>query len=87
MLVLAGVRPEEITEWEQGPATPAAALSFAASADAQAQTIERAVDQARRLAARGSHAVVLIDTLERAAAAHRAQGYSRRRATSPAAAR
>ena len=63
VLVLAGVRPEEITEWEQGPATPAAALSFAASGDAQAQTIERAVDQARRLAARGSHAVVLIDTL------------------------
>ena len=62
-LVLAGVRPEEITEWQQGPATPAAAISFAASADAQAQTVERAVDQARRLAARGSHAVVLIDTL------------------------
>jgi transcription termination factor Rho len=62
-LVLAGVRPEEITEWQQGPTTPAAAISFAASADAQAQTVERAVDQARRLAARGSHAVVLIDTL------------------------
>jgi len=62
-LVLAGVRPEEITEWQQGPVTPAAAISFAASADAQAQTVERAVDQARRLAARGSHAVVLIDTL------------------------
>ncbi len=62
-LVLAGVRPEEITEWQQGPAAPAAAVSFAASADAQAQTVERAIDQARRLAARGSHAVVLIDTL------------------------
>ena len=62
-LVLAGVRPEEITEWQQGPATPASAISFAASADAQAQTVERAVDQARRLAARGAHAVVLIDTL------------------------
>ena len=62
-LVLAGVRPEEITDWQQGPAAPAAAVSFAASADAQAQTVERAVDQARRLAARGSHAVVLIDTL------------------------
>jgi transcription termination factor Rho len=62
-LVLAGVRPEEITDWQQGPAAPAAAVSFAASADAQAQTVERAIDQARRLAARGSHAVVLIDTL------------------------
>jgi transcription termination factor Rho len=63
LLVLAGVRPEEISEWQQGPILPLAAVSFAASADAQAQTIERAVDQARRLAGRGSHAVVLIDTL------------------------
>jgi transcription termination factor Rho len=62
-IVLAGVRPEEITEWEAGPVAPLAAVSFAASGDAQAQTIERVVDQARRLAARGSHAVVLIDTL------------------------
>ena len=62
-LVLAGVRPEEITEWQEGPVTPTAAISFAASGDAQAQTVERAVDQARRLAARGSHAVVLVDTL------------------------
>jgi transcription termination factor Rho len=62
-VVLAGVRPEEITEWQLGPVVPAAAVSFAASADAQAQTIERVIDQGRRLAARGSHAVVLIDTL------------------------
>ena len=62
-VVLAGVRPEEIAEWQQGPVAPAAAVSFAASADAQAQTLERAVDQARRLASRGAHAVVLIDTL------------------------
>ncbi len=62
-VVLAGVRPEEIAEWQQGPLVPAAAVSFAASADAQAQTLERAVDQARRLASRGAHAVVLIDTV------------------------
>ncbi len=62
-LVLAGVRPEEISEWQQGPVAPAASVSFAASADAQAQTLEPAVDQARRLAARGAHVVVLIDTL------------------------
>jgi transcription termination factor Rho len=62
-LVLAGVRPEEISEWQQAPVTPAAAVSFAASADSQAQALEHAVDQARRLAARGAHVVVLIDTL------------------------
>jgi transcription termination factor Rho len=50
--VLAGVRPEE------------GGLSFAASADAQAQAVEQAVEQGRRVAARGGDAVVLIDTLE-----------------------
>jgi transcription termination factor Rho len=63
-LVLAGVRPEEIFEWARAPLAPAAALSFVASADAQGQTVERIVDQARRLATRGAHAVVLIDTLD-----------------------
>lgn len=62
-VALAGVRPEEISDWQQAPVAPLAAVSFAASADAQAQTTERVVDQARRLAARGAHAVVLIDTL------------------------
>jgi transcription termination factor Rho len=63
-VALAGVRPEEISEWSRGPLEPAAAVSFAASADAQGQTVERVVDQARRFAARGADAVVLIDTLE-----------------------
>ena len=58
--VLAGVRPEEIGEWSE----PHAALSFAASSDAQAQAVEQAIEQGRRVAARGSDAVVLIDTLE-----------------------
>jgi transcription termination factor Rho len=63
-LVLAGVRPEEIGEWRSGPVAPAVALSFGASADAQGQAVERAVETARRVAARGGHAVVLIDTLD-----------------------
>jgi transcription termination factor Rho len=60
-IVLAGVRPEEMGEWWSDPL---AALSFAASADAQAQAVEQAIEQGRRVAARGSDAVVLIDTLE-----------------------
>jgi transcription termination factor Rho len=63
-VVLAGVRPEEIAEWQEGPQAPVAALSFAASADAQAQAVERALDGAKRVAARGGDALVLIDTLE-----------------------
>jgi transcription termination factor Rho len=63
-LVLTGARPEEIDQWQAGEPTPAAALSFAASGDAQAQAVERALDAAKRVAARGGNAVVLIDTLD-----------------------
>ena len=63
-LVLAGVRPEEIRQWGDGPLEPAATATLAASADAQGQAIEGVVEQARRMAARGTHGVVLIDTLD-----------------------
>jgi transcription termination factor Rho len=63
-VVLAGVRPEEISEWNGGPVTPSGGVSFAASEDARSGAVEPAVDQARRLAARGANAVVLIDTLD-----------------------
>jgi transcription termination factor Rho len=63
-LVLTGARPEEIALWQEGPVSPVAALSFAASADAQGQAVERAVDAAKRVAARGGHALVLIDGLD-----------------------
>ncbi len=63
-VALAGVRPEEISEWAQGPVAPVAAVSFAASEEAQNSAIEPVIDQARRLAARGADAVVLIDTLD-----------------------
>ncbi len=63
-VALAGVRPEEIPEWGRGPIEPTAAVSFAASQDAQDQTVELVIDQARRIAARGAHAVVLVDTLD-----------------------
>ena len=63
-VVLAGVRPEEVAEWQSGPTAPAAAVTFAASSDAQGQAVEHAVEQARRVAARGADAVVIIDSLE-----------------------
>jgi transcription termination factor Rho len=63
-LVLAGVRAEEVWEWRDGPLAPAAALTLSASPDAQGQLVEGVVEQARRLAGRGAHTVVLIDTLE-----------------------
>jgi transcription termination factor Rho len=63
-LVLAGARPEEIQDWQEGPLQPAAALSFAASADSQGQAVERAIEAAKRVATRGGHALVLIDSLD-----------------------
>jgi transcription termination factor Rho len=63
-LALAGVRPEEINEWNDAPVTPTAAVSFAGSPDARGNAVELVVDQARRVAARGADAVVLIDTLD-----------------------
>jgi transcription termination factor Rho len=63
-VVLAGARPEEIAAWQQGPVAPSAALSLAASADQQGQAVEQAVETAKRVAARGADAVVLIDSLD-----------------------
>jgi transcription termination factor Rho len=64
MLVLSGVRPEEIAAWREGPVAPAAALDLAASADLQGQTVEHVVDTAKRVATRGGDVVVLIDSLD-----------------------
>jgi transcription termination factor Rho len=63
-IALAGVRPEEVALWQHGQAAPTAAVSFAASPDAQAQAVDSAVEQGRRRAARGSNVVLLIDTLD-----------------------
>jgi transcription termination factor Rho len=62
-VVLAGTRPEEISEWADAIA-PTAAVTFAASPDSQAQCVEQVVEQGRRVAARGGDAVVLVDSLE-----------------------
>jgi transcription termination factor Rho len=63
-VVLAGVRPEELGDWADGPVEPIAALHVGASAELQGQAIDRALDTAKRIAARGGHAVVLIDSLD-----------------------
>ncbi len=61
-LVYVGVRPEELREAPEG-LMPVAALGLGVSPDAQAQAVERAIDTAKRIAARGGHAVVLVDSL------------------------
>ncbi|MGH2888399.1 MAG: Rho termination factor N-terminal domain-containing protein, partial [Solirubrobacteraceae bacterium] len=69
-VALAGVRPEEISDWSRdGAVAPVTAVSFAAAEEARNGAIEPVIDQARRLAARGADAVVLIDTLDGASSA------------------
>jgi transcription termination factor Rho len=63
-VALVGVRPEELGEWQGSPLSATPPLSFAASAEAQAQAVEHAVERGRRIAARGGDAVLLIDTLD-----------------------
>jgi transcription termination factor Rho len=60
-LVLAGVRPEELSGW---PVEPVQALSIASSNERQEQAVLGVIDQARRVATRGGDAVVLLDTLD-----------------------
>ncbi len=59
-----GSGPRSSPNGPKGKVEPGAAVSFAGSEDAQDGAVELVVDQARRLAARGSDAVVLIDTLD-----------------------
>ena len=78
-VVLAGARPEEVAVWVDEGAAPAATALLGASPDAQAQAVEQVVEQAKRIAARGGDAVVVIDSLEQlpAGAARRALAAAR----------
>ena len=69
-VVLAGVRPEELGDWTSGGVQAVVELGLSAAPDAQAQAIERAIETGRRVAARGGHAAILIDTLEHVPAPH-----------------
>lgn len=63
-VVLAGVRPEECQGWKDAGLEPVAALPLGSAPDAQAQAVERAVDTAKRIAARGGDVVVVVDALD-----------------------
>ncbi len=63
-LVLSGVRPEELADWQGLTVAPVSALALGASADSQDQAVERAIETAKRVAARGGDSLVLIDSLD-----------------------
>src|ERR687895_16073 len=62
-VVLAGVRPEEVTGWREA-GFDAVGGSFERSPEAQAQAAELAVERAKRQVERGGHPAVVIDALD-----------------------
>jgi transcription termination factor Rho len=62
-VVLAGVRPEEVSGWREAGFDPVGG-SFERSPEAQAQAAELAVERAKRQAERGRHAAVVIDAID-----------------------
>jgi transcription termination factor Rho len=80
VVVLAGARPEEVTDWNRETDVPVFGGSFDCSPDEHAQAIQLAVERAKRIVERGGDAVVVIDTLEAvpAGVARRAFGAGRR---------
>jgi transcription termination factor Rho len=64
-VVLAGVRPEEVTEWNrENEALSIVGGGFDLSPDIAAQIAELAVEKAKRSAERGRDSAVVIDSLE-----------------------
>jgi transcription termination factor Rho len=64
VVVLAGVRPEELTEWRREAGITVAGGAFDGSTDEQAQVAEMAVERAKRAVEQGQDAVVLVDSLD-----------------------
>ncbi|HYJ00166.1 MAG TPA: Rho termination factor N-terminal domain-containing protein [Thermoleophilaceae bacterium] len=63
-VVLAGARPEEVTDWRRETEAPVYGGSFDSSPADQAQAAQLAVERAKRVAERGGDAIVVIDSLD-----------------------
>jgi transcription termination factor Rho len=79
VVVLAGVRPEEVTEWRRDSDVTVAGGGFDRPVEEQAQAAESAVERGKRAAESGGHAVVVVDSLDALppAAARRVFGSAR----------
>jgi transcription termination factor Rho len=63
-VVLAGVRPEEVSEWKRDSDARVAGGGFDRPVDEQAQAAEMAVERAKRAVETGRHAAIVIDSLD-----------------------
>lgn len=64
VVVLAGIRPEEVTEWRRESGITVAGGAFDGSMEEQAQAAEMAVERAKRAVEQGRDAVILVDSLD-----------------------
>jgi transcription termination factor Rho len=64
VVVLAGVRPEEVTDWRRETGITVAGGAFDGSVDEQAQVAEMAVERAKRAVEQGQDAVLVVDSLD-----------------------
>lgn len=64
VVVLAGVRPEEVTDWRRDGGALLAGGSFERPPEEHAQAAEMAVERGKRVAERGGDALVVIDSLD-----------------------
>jgi transcription termination factor Rho len=79
VVVLAGARPEELTEWRRLDGVNVAGGAFDAPIDDQAQIADLAVERAKRIVEGGGHAALVVDSLDALspAAARRVFGAAR----------
>ena len=63
-LVLAGARPEEVTEWRREGNVPVAGGAFDRPVDEQAQAAEMAIERGKRAVEQGRDAAIVIDSLD-----------------------
>jgi transcription termination factor Rho len=80
VVVLAGVRPEEVTEWHRAGGAPVTGGGFDRSAESQGQVADLAVERAKRRVERGGDVALIVDSLEAlpAGAARRVFGAARK---------
>ena len=64
VVVLAGARPEEVTEWKRLEGLNVAGGAYDSSIDEQAQIADLAVERAKRVVERGGHAALVVDSLD-----------------------
>ena len=64
IVVLAGARPEEVTEWRRDAKVHVAGGAFDRPVEEQAQAAEMAVERGKRAVEQGRHAALVIDSLD-----------------------